>query len=99
MTTTTLTVYANANFFQEKKNRKLTNILAKLTFLWYDNFGENRTPLHRNGMVAIPKILNSITFFKANKYLKKHVNLKLIKNHFEKINSLFTEKFLRVSLE
>ena len=27
-----------------------------LTFLWYDNFGENCTPLHRNGMAVIPKI-------------------------------------------
>ena len=29
--------------------------VAKLPFLWYDNFGENRTPLHGNGMAAIPK--------------------------------------------
>ena len=29
--------------------------MAKLTFLWYDNFGKKR-PLLRNGMTAIPKI-------------------------------------------
>ena len=28
---------------------------AKLTFLWYDYFGENHTPLHRNGMAAKTK--------------------------------------------
>ena len=33
---------------------------AKLIILWYENFGENHTPLHRNGMTAIPKLsLNS----------------------------------------
>ena len=39
-------------FVDKKKNRKL----ATLTFLWYFNFGENCTTLHRNGMGAIPKI-------------------------------------------
>ena len=29
---------------------------AKLTFLRYNNFGDKRTPLHRNGMAPIPKI-------------------------------------------
>ena len=28
----------------------------KFKFLWYDNFGENQTPLQRNGLTAIPKI-------------------------------------------
>ena len=28
---------------------------AKLTFLWYNNFGVKKDPLHRNGMAAIPK--------------------------------------------
>ena len=28
---------------------------AKLNILWYDNFGEKHTPLHRNGMTAILK--------------------------------------------
>ena len=31
--------------------------MAKPTFLWYDNYGENQTPLQRNGMAAIPKIV------------------------------------------
>ena len=30
--------------------------MAKLTFLWYDYFGENQKPLQRNGIAAIPKI-------------------------------------------
>ena len=29
--------------------------MAKLTFLWYDYFGEIHTPLHGNVMTAIPK--------------------------------------------
>ena len=29
--------------------------MAKLKILWYDNFGENQTLLHRNGIAAIPK--------------------------------------------
>ena len=37
-------------------NCKIGKYTAKLTFLWYDNFGENQTPLHRNGMTAVPKI-------------------------------------------
>ena len=57
MATTAWPIYTNANlFFDKKKNRKLTNT-AKLTFLWYDNFGKNQTPLHRNGMASIPKII------------------------------------------
>ena len=32
-------------------------IKIKLTNLWYDNFGENQTPLQRNAMAAIPKIM------------------------------------------
>ena len=28
---------------------------AKVISLWYDNFGENHTALHRNGMTAIAK--------------------------------------------
>ena len=30
----------------------------KCFFTWYDNFGKNQTPLHRNGMAAISKKLN-----------------------------------------
>ena len=45
--TTAWTVYTSADiFFDQKKNRKYK---AKLTFLWHDNFGENQTPLQRNG--------------------------------------------------
>ena len=29
---------------------------------WYDNFGENQIPLHKNGMTAIPKTFGD--FFK-----------------------------------
>ena len=36
---------------------------AKLTFLWYDNFGENQTLLHRNGMAAIPKTEFVLLYF------------------------------------
>ena len=32
---------------------------AKLIILWYDHFGENHTPLHRNGMATIPKTFQS----------------------------------------
>ena len=55
--------------------------MAKLTFLWFDNFGENRTPLHRNGKVPFQKIAKDIlklnlvrTFLTLTlfKYLKFH---------------------------
>ena len=36
-------------------NGKIGKSTAKLTFLWYDNLGENQTPLQRNGLPAIPK--------------------------------------------
>ena len=42
------------NFFDKKKKGKLGKYMAKLTFLWYDNFGEEG-PLQRNGMAAILK--------------------------------------------
>ena len=35
---------------------------AQLTFLWYDYFGENHTPLHRNGMAATSKRQKAICF-------------------------------------
>ena len=38
-------------------------MLLKLNFLWYDNFGENQTPLQGNGMAAIPKRLNCIDIY------------------------------------
>ena len=34
--------------------------MAKLTFIWYDNFGKNQTPLQRNGMAAIPIIVEKM---------------------------------------
>ena len=40
--------------------------MAQLTFLWYDNFGQNQTPLQWNGMAAIPKILLGVNFIKLN---------------------------------
>ena len=36
-------------------DKKMNRKLAKLIFLWYNNLGANRTPLHRNGMTAIAK--------------------------------------------
>ena len=35
---------------------RMCKYTAKLTFLWYNNFGDKCTPLQRNGMAAIPKI-------------------------------------------
>ena len=36
--------------------QKLFKLIISI-ILRYDNFGENQTPLQRNGMAAIPKIL------------------------------------------
>ena len=36
--------------------------MANFTFLWYNKFGENRTPLHKNGIAAIPKINTGIKY-------------------------------------
>ena len=33
----------------------LRNVCKCLLTIWCDNFGENHTPLHWNGMTAIPK--------------------------------------------
>ena len=45
--------------------------MAKLTFLRYDCFGENQTPLKRNGMAAIPKIdINVICYCICVKLIK-----------------------------
>ena len=55
--TTTWTVYTNANLFiEEKEKKKIGKYTAKLTFLWYDNFGKKERSLHRNGVAAIPKM-------------------------------------------
>ena len=42
--------------FDKKKNWQIGKYTVKLTFLWYDNFGKNQTPLQRNGMATIPKM-------------------------------------------
>ena len=47
--------FTTPNLFFDKK-KKIGKFTAKLTFLWYDNFGENQTPLQRNSLSAIPKI-------------------------------------------
>ena len=51
--------------------------MAKLTFLWYDNFGENQTHLQRNGMAAIPKrqefIIRTHVFVYTLNYLLNQV--------------------------
>ena len=61
---------ADINYFlDKKKNRKLENIWPTYSFLWYDNFGENQTPLQRNGMAAIPKL----SIYKYYKFYSKKV--------------------------
>ena len=47
--------------------RKIENwqIYGQAYKLWYDNFGENQTPLQRNGMSAIPKEMQSFPFNKV----------------------------------
>ena len=39
----------------KKEKQRIGKYTAKLTFLWYYNFGDKRTPLHRNSMATIPK--------------------------------------------
>ena len=39
------------------KKKKIGKYTAKLIILCYDNFGENHTPLQRNGITAIPNIV------------------------------------------
>ena len=41
--------------FFDKKKKENWQLCAKLSILWYDLFGENHTPLQKNGMAAIPK--------------------------------------------
>ena len=41
--------------FFDKKKYRIGDYTAKLTFLWYNKFGEKERSLHRNGMAAIPK--------------------------------------------
>ena len=40
---------------KKKENGQMGKYTAKFIILWRDNFGENHTPLQRNGMTAIPK--------------------------------------------
>ena len=49
--------------------------MAKLTILWYDNFGKNQTPLHRNGMTAFPKVIFNKTERKITKRLMAMIKL------------------------
>ena len=52
-------LHPNANKFFDKKKKekkKFGKYMAKLTFLWYDNFGKKERSLHRNGKAVIPKI-------------------------------------------
>ena len=46
----------NNNVFWEKEKKNIGNYMTLLIILWYDYFGENHTPLQRNGIAAIPKI-------------------------------------------
>ena len=51
---------------------------AKFIILWRDNFGENHTPLQRNGMTAIPKrsfcrVNNLIYSMKHDLHLKDNI--------------------------
>ena len=41
--------------FSTKEKKNIGKYMAKLTFLWYDNFGNKERSLHRNGMAAITK--------------------------------------------
>ena len=41
--------------FLTKRKKKIGKYTAKVTFLWYDNFGKKERSLCRNGMAAIPK--------------------------------------------
>ena len=50
--------------------------MAKLTHLWYDNFGKNQTPLQRNGMAAIPKTRGQKKRGKKKEILNKAIGQK-----------------------
>ena len=41
--------------FLTKRKKEIGKYTAKLTFLWYDNFGKKERSLHRKGMAAIQK--------------------------------------------
>ena len=44
--------------------------MAQFIILWYDNFGENHTPLQRNGMTAIPKMYSGYPLTQRNDFLR-----------------------------
>ena len=59
------------NVFWQKEKFKMGKYTTKLILLWYDCFGENQTPLKRNGMAAIPKIdINVICYCICVKLIK-----------------------------
>ena len=51
--------------FSIKRKIEIGKYTASLTFLWYDNFGKNCTPLQKNGLASIPK-MQDIYFFKIS---------------------------------
>ena len=58
--TTAWTVYTNENLFltkRKKENWQIGEYTAKLTFLWYDNFGKKERSLQMKGKITIPKII------------------------------------------
>ena len=52
--------------FLTKRKLKIGKYTAKLTFLWYNYFGKNQTPLQRNGMAAISKIVFVVHLLNSN---------------------------------
>ena len=52
-------LYKCKYFFLQKEKYKICKYTAKVTLLRCDYFGENQTPLQRNGMAAIPKMLET----------------------------------------
>ena len=57
--------------FDIKKKGTSANFTAKLTFLWYDNFGTNPKSLQRNGKAAIPKITVRLGSFSGGRNKQK----------------------------
>ena len=70
--------------------------MAKLTLIWYDNFGKNQTPLQRNGMAAIPKMVSAIT--------TEHITFKIFficknGNCFYVVSQIFSNSWTNSGLE
>ena len=55
-------------FFNQTALHKIGKYMAKLTFLWYDNFGKKERSLHRNGMSAIPKMQTTFKKYKLDHF-------------------------------